>query len=75
MNKALESKVKTTIARLREIWRTLEDKHRFVAFSTGKDSLAVAAMLYMKLWVRSIPPAFIHTMILSSLNMKSTPKK
>jgi 3'-phosphoadenosine 5'-phosphosulfate sulfotransferase (PAPS reductase)/FAD synthetase len=60
MNKALESKVKTTIARLREIWRTLEDKHRFVAFSTGKDSLAVAAMLYEAVGSEHPPCLYSH---------------
>ena len=46
MNKPLLAKVKETIARLRTIWHKLEGKERFVAFSTGKDSLALAALLY-----------------------------
>ena len=46
MDQALKTKVETTIATLRNLWETLEGKYRFVAFSTGKDSLALAAMLY-----------------------------
>jgi 3'-phosphoadenosine 5'-phosphosulfate sulfotransferase (PAPS reductase)/FAD synthetase len=46
VNKTLESKVRNTVSQLRETWHKLEGRHRFIAFSTGKDSLAVAAMLY-----------------------------
>jgi len=46
MNRPLEQKIKLTIRRLREIWKRTEDRLRFVAFSTGKDSLAMTAMLY-----------------------------
>lgn len=46
MNKTLTNKVHDTIKRMREVWPKLEGKRRFVAFSTGKDSLALAAMLY-----------------------------
>ena len=46
MDKTLNAKVNDTISTLRSLWKRLEDKYRFVAFSTGKDSLALAAMLY-----------------------------
>lgn len=46
MREQLETKVKETVKSLREAWTRLEGKRRFVAFSTGKDSLALAAMLY-----------------------------
>ena len=46
MDRALESKVEKTVAGLRSLWKKTEGKYRFVAFSTGKDSLALAAMLY-----------------------------
>lgn len=46
MRKPLADKVNVTIQFLREIWPKLEGKLRFVGFSTGKDSLALAAMLY-----------------------------
>ncbi len=46
MNDALREKVEGTISELRQVWKRFEGKHRFVGFSTGKDSLAVAAMLY-----------------------------
>jgi len=42
----LEAKVRETVRYLRDLWLRLENKCRFVAFSTGKDSLAMAAMLY-----------------------------
>ena len=42
----LAAKVQKTVRYLRDLWPRLEDKYRFVAFSTGKDSLAMAAMLY-----------------------------
>ena len=46
MDKALRKKLVRTLAELRSLWKRLEGKQRFVAFSTGKDSLALAAMLY-----------------------------
>ena len=46
MNNRLCRKIERTIEDLRRIWKRFEGKHRFVGFSTGKDSLAVAAMLY-----------------------------
>lgn len=46
MNKALSDKVKITVNRIRKIWPSLEGKRPFIAFSTGKDSLALAAMIY-----------------------------
>ena len=46
MQKPLANKVRETVKWLRSIWPRLEGRHRFVAFSTGKDSLALAAMLY-----------------------------
>ncbi len=46
MNLPLQMKVEKTVGWLREIWKRTEGRHRFVAFSTGKDSLALAAMLY-----------------------------
>ena len=46
MRKPLRSKVQEAIQSLRLIWPKVADRHRFVAFSTGKDSLALAAMLY-----------------------------
>ncbi len=46
MKKPLTNKVAETVASLREIWSKTQDRTRFVGFSTGKDSLALAAMLY-----------------------------
>jgi 3'-phosphoadenosine 5'-phosphosulfate sulfotransferase (PAPS reductase)/FAD synthetase len=46
MQKPLAVKVQETVRYLRALWPRLDDKHRFVAFSTGKDSLALTAMLY-----------------------------
>jgi len=46
MDQALEAKTDNTVSSLRSLWNKAEGKYRFVAFSTGKDSLALAAMLY-----------------------------
>lgn len=46
MNKVLESKVQATIRWLRRIWKQLDAQQRFIAFSTGKDSLALTALMY-----------------------------
>ena len=46
MRKPLRAKVAEVVRNLRLIWPKIADRHRFVAFSTGKDSLALAAMLY-----------------------------
>lgn len=46
MNAPLKQKVIAAIRQMKEMWLRTKDKHQFVAFSTGKDSLAMAAMLY-----------------------------
>lgn len=46
MNQPLDSKVQRTVRWLRNIWKRTEGRPRFVAFSAGKDSLVLAAMLY-----------------------------
>jgi 3'-phosphoadenosine 5'-phosphosulfate sulfotransferase (PAPS reductase)/FAD synthetase len=46
MKKPLLNKVRETVKFMRDLWPRLEGRHRFVAFSTGKDSLALAALLY-----------------------------
>lgn len=46
MDKPLRAKIREAIRWLRLTWRSLPNSHRFVAFSTGKDSLALAALLY-----------------------------
>lgn len=46
MNKVLADKVHSTVNQIRKIWPRLEGKYPFIAFSTGKDSLAMAALIY-----------------------------
>ena len=46
MNKELENKVDKTIAELKKAWDVVRHRNPFVAFSTGKDSLLVASLLY-----------------------------
>jgi len=46
MNKPLREKIAYAIQRMRRMWSASRSKARFVAFSTGKDSLAMMAMLY-----------------------------
>ncbi len=60
MNRSLGSKVRSTVAYLAQTWRKLEGRHRFVAFSTGKDSLALAAMLYEAVGEERPPCLYSH---------------
>jgi 3'-phosphoadenosine 5'-phosphosulfate sulfotransferase (PAPS reductase)/FAD synthetase len=46
MNRPLREKIAYAIQRMRRMWNASRSKVRFVAFSTGKDSLAMMAMLY-----------------------------
>jgi len=46
MNKVLESKVRSIISLIRRIWPKLEGRYPFIAFSSGKDSLAMASIIY-----------------------------
>ena len=50
MNAALQEKVTGTIRRIRDVWPKLSDRKPFIAFSTGKDSLAMAAIMYEALY-------------------------
>jgi 3'-phosphoadenosine 5'-phosphosulfate sulfotransferase (PAPS reductase)/FAD synthetase len=60
MNKALEGKVRETVLWLRGAWRKCSDFHRFAAFSTGKDSLALMAMLYEAVGEDCPPCLYVH---------------
>jgi len=60
MNKPLTAKVRETVRWLHEAWVRTEGKHRFVAFSTGKDSLALAAMLYEAVEPERSPCLYVH---------------
>jgi len=60
MNGELGTKVESTIRGLRKIWERFEGKHRFVGFSTGKDSLAVAGMLYEAVAPETPPCVYVH---------------
>jgi len=60
MQKPLVEKVRETVKRLRDLWPRLEGRHRFVAFSTGKDSLALAAMLYEAVGPDRPPCLYAH---------------
>jgi len=60
MDRPLENKIKATVAHLRQLWSQLHGKHRFVAFSTGKDSLAVAALLYEAVGSEDPPCLYSH---------------
>ena len=46
MDRHLSNKVSSTIRLLRDVWKQVRGNRPFVAFSTGKDSLLVAALLY-----------------------------
>ena len=60
MNKTLATKVKSTIASIRQIYPKLESGYPFIAFSTGKDSLAMAAMIYEAIAPDKLPCLYVH---------------
>jgi len=60
MRKALAGQVRTVIRRMREVWKRAEGRYPFVAFSTGKDSLAMAAMLYEAVAPETPPCLYVH---------------
>jgi len=60
MNKALTTKVGQAISTMRDLWTRLRPFRSFVAFSTGKDSLAMAAMLYEAVYPERPPCLYAH---------------
>jgi len=60
MRKTLATKVKGTIALIREIYPKLEFGYPFIAFSSGKDSLAMAAMIYEAIAPDKLPCLYVH---------------
>jgi len=70
MNRHLTEKVDRTIGRMRDLWSKLEDKYRFVAFSTGKDSLALAAMLYEAVEPEKPPCLYVHHELEFPINLE-----
>ena len=60
MRKTLTTKVKNTIALIRQIYPKLKDGYPFIAFSTGKDSLAMAAMIYEAIVPDKLPCLYVH---------------
>jgi 3'-phosphoadenosine 5'-phosphosulfate sulfotransferase (PAPS reductase)/FAD synthetase len=60
MRKPLETKVKNTIALIREIYSKIESGYPFIAFSTGKDSLAMTAMIYEAIEPDKLPCLYVH---------------
>ena len=60
MRKTLGRKVKRTIASVRQIYPRLESGYPFIAFSTGKDSLAMAAMIYEAIAPEKLPCLYVH---------------
>lgn len=60
MRKTLTTKVKNTIALIRRIYSKLEFGYPFIAFSTGKDSLAMTAMIYEAIAYEQLPCVYVH---------------
>jgi 3'-phosphoadenosine 5'-phosphosulfate sulfotransferase (PAPS reductase)/FAD synthetase len=60
MRKTLTTKVKNTIAVIQQIYPKLKDGYPFIAFSTGKDSLAMAAMIYEAIAPDKLPCLYVH---------------
>ena len=60
MNKTLEQKVQGTLQHIRELWPRFENSIPFIAFSTGKDSLAMTALIHEALPSVQIPCVYSH---------------
>jgi len=60
MRKTLATKVKNTVALIQQIYPKLEGAYPFIAFSTGKDSLAMAAMIYEAIEPDKVPCLYVH---------------
>lgn len=60
MRKTLTTKVKNAIALIQQIYPKLKDGYPFIAFSTGKDSLAMAAMIYEAIEPDKLPCLYVH---------------
>jgi len=60
MRKTLAAKVQTTITVIRQNYSKLERGYPFIAFSTGKDSLAMAAMMYEAIESEKLPCLYVH---------------
>lgn len=60
MEQELNEKVDGAIERLRQLWPSVKNKKPFIAFSTGKDSLAMAAMLYEAVAPEMPPCIYSH---------------
>lgn len=60
MRKTLTTKVENAIALMQQIYPKLKDGYPFIAFSTGKDSLAMAAMIYEAIAPNKLPCLYVH---------------
>ncbi|MHC4537728.1 MAG: adenine nucleotide alpha hydrolase family protein, partial [Planctomycetota bacterium] len=60
MRKTLATKVKNMIAWMRQIYSKIEHGYPFIAFSTGKDSLAMAAIIYEAIAPETLPCLYVH---------------
>jgi len=60
MRKTLERKVKETVVSIRQIYSKLQSGYPFIAFSTGKDSLAMAAIIYEAIAPERLPCLYVH---------------
>jgi len=60
MRKTLTTKVENTIALIQKIYPKLKEGYPFIAFSTGKDSLAMAAMIYEAIAPDKLPCLYVH---------------
>lgn len=60
MEKVLLNKIKDKIQQFRQVYSRVKDWRPFIAFSTGKDSLAMASMLYEALESDTLPCVYVH---------------
>jgi len=60
VRKTLAAKVQTTITLIQRNYSKLKRGYPFIAFSTGKDSLAMAAMIYEAVEPEKLPCLYVH---------------
>ena len=60
MDKILRAKTETAILHIKALWKKVKHHVPFIAFSTGKDSLALTAMVYEALGQDAPPCVYVH---------------
>ena len=60
MDKCLNNKLRNAISDIKKVWAQIETKDRFIAFSGGKDSLALSLIIYEAIDEDPPPCLYVH---------------